>query len=88
MSLNDPGSYRTTRRAGFRAFDKLPPVVREALASGLVDWVPQPMLRDYKNGMRPSVIVAWIEYYDKLELEQREGERRLAIGVWKGNVPT
>ena len=77
---NSAGNFRTTVRAIMRAFDKLPMPVRVALSESVADWAPQPILRDYRSGVRVSGILAAIKDANARELTKREGERQLAIG--------
>jgi Family of unknown function (DUF6525) len=73
---NDRGSYPTTLAAVMRAYDKLPPVVRRALADAIFDWVPQPFLTDLRRrGYSPEKIVKLIAELDRKELA-REIEKR------------
>ena len=44
MSSNSRGSYRTTRQNAMKAFDKLPPKARAALANAAFNWAAQPVL--------------------------------------------
>jgi hypothetical protein len=45
MCGNSRGSYRTTKANMMRAFDRLPPEARAALADAVGNWVPQPSSR-------------------------------------------
>jgi hypothetical protein len=89
MSSNNPGSYRTTRENMMRAFDKLPPEVRAALANAVGNWVPQPFLTQYRRGYFSGAaeLARWIEVLNARELDKRERERARAVGVYKGNRP-
>jgi uncharacterized protein DUF6525 len=44
------GNYRTTKENAMKAFDKLPPEARSALANAVEDWVPQPFLTKLWRG--------------------------------------
>lgn len=46
---NAEGSYRTTTENMMKAFDKLPPEIRQALANSNENWVPQPILSIYRR---------------------------------------
>jgi hypothetical protein len=60
-----------------RAYDKLPPVVRRALADAIFDWVPQPFLTDLRRrGYSPEKIVKLIAELDRKELARRERKQR------------
>ena len=58
MVANSQGTYRTNYHKTMAAYDKLPRVVRNALADAAQDWVPQPVLtrfrRELKSGQWPS----------------------------------
>jgi Family of unknown function (DUF6525) len=74
---NDRGSYPTTRAAVMRAYDKLPPAVRRALADAVFDWVPQPFLKHFRrDGWSPEEIVKLIADLDQEDLA-RELKRRI-----------
>jgi hypothetical protein len=88
MSGNSRGNYRSTRANRMRAFDKLPPEARAALANAVASWAPQPILTDlrrgwYKNG---AEIAAEIACWDRQELAKREDQRRRGVGPYKGPV--
>jgi hypothetical protein len=62
-----------------RAYDKLPPSVRHALANAVFAWAPQPFLTDLRRGDRsPKEIVKLIANLDRKELarERKRKERR------------
>lgn len=46
------GSYYTTPQNSMKAFDKLPPSARRALAFSNNDWAVQPVLTRWRNGQR------------------------------------
>jgi hypothetical protein len=74
---NDTGTYPTTLAAVMRAYDKLPPVVRRALADAVFDWVPQPLLtRLRRDGWSPEKIVEEIALWDREELREREQRKK------------
>jgi hypothetical protein len=68
------GSYRTTKANMMRAFDKLPPEVRLALANAVSNHVPQPLLTHLKRGADPSLLLALISIWDRQDLA-RERKR-------------
>jgi len=72
-----------------KAFDKLPPAARRALANAVDNWVPQPFLTRYRQGWfkTGSEIADRIKQADLRELAKREQQRRRAVGVYKGNAP-
>jgi hypothetical protein len=51
-----------------RAFDKLPPEVRRALANAISNHVPQPLLTHLKRGAEPSFVLALINIWDRQDL--------------------
>jgi hypothetical protein len=75
MSSNSPsGSYRTTEALMMRAFDKLPPEVRRALADAVSNHVPQPLLTRLKRGDDPDFLLTLIRIWDRQDLA-REREK-------------
>jgi len=86
---NSFGSYRTTAKDMMKAFDKLPPAARKALADGIDSWVPQSLLTRYRRGWLKTggEIAAIIKTWDQTELVKREEQRRRASGPYKGNAP-
>jgi tricorn protease-like protein len=77
MDSNERGSYRTTRKAAMRAYDKLPPSVRRALGDAVYAWAPQPFLTLLRRGgWSPKEIVKDIADLDREELEIEQRERR------------
>jgi hypothetical protein len=50
MASNSKGSYRTTPQNMMRAFDKLPPSARSALAEAAFNYAPQPILTNWRRG--------------------------------------
>lgn len=81
------GNYSTTKENAMKAFDKLPPEVRSALANAAEDWVPQPFLTWLRRGSDVKALVAIIGSWDARELARREHDRSTARGVYKGNQP-
>jgi hypothetical protein len=47
---NSSGSYRSTDQAAMRAYDKLPPAARKALADAAFNWAPQPIVTKWNRG--------------------------------------
>jgi hypothetical protein len=90
-ALNSSGSYPTTAELMMRAFDKLPPSARAALANSVENWVPQPILtrhnRQYRGYETGVEIVKKIASWDQEELARREIQRRRATGPYAGNAP-
>jgi hypothetical protein len=77
VSCNSDGSYRTTKPNMMRAFDKLPPEVRRALADAERNYVPQPLLTKLRRGWAtPGGLVALIAHWDRLE--RARGDKRKA----------
>ena len=75
MTGNTEGSYITTTEAMMQAYDKLPASVRQVLQNAPDNWVPQPLLTDYKRKctrLFPSVAA---------KLVARRAERWSEIGV-------
>jgi len=88
MSNSHRGSYRTTKENIMRAFDKLPPEARIALANAVGNWVPQPFLTMHRReGCSGEYIARWIEVCNSRELAKWEHQRARAIGPYKGNRP-
>lgn len=90
MSGNSNGGrkYQTTTANVMRAFDKLPPEARQALANAVGNWVPQPYLTMHRRHEKDALgIASWISVMDRVELAEREHQRSRAIGPYKGNVP-
>ena len=81
------GNYRSSLANRMRAFDKLPPEVRAALANAVDSWAPQPMLTKLRRGMGASSVVSLIQTWDRLEIAERERDRAAARGVYSGNRP-
>jgi hypothetical protein len=53
-----------------RAYDRLPPVVRRALADAVFDWAPQPLLSLLqRDGLSPEEVVEEIAGWDQEELD-------------------
>jgi uncharacterized protein DUF6525 len=65
MAHNSHGSYRTTREAVMRAYDKLPPEVRHALQNANHDWVSQPLLSMLHREWKPATLVNLIKTWDR-----------------------
>jgi hypothetical protein len=59
-----------------RAFDKLPPVVRRALANAVFDWAAQPFLTDLRRGLSPKEVVKLIARCDRLDLAREQKRNR------------
>jgi hypothetical protein len=76
-SNNDRGSYRTTKANMMRAFDKLPPEVRLALANAVSNHLPRPLLTHLRRGAEPSFVLALISIWNRQELV-RERKRSAA----------
>ena len=74
-----------------KAFDKLPPTARAALANAVENWVPQPILTWHRRGRKGYVtgadIAKSVEGWNVKELAKREEQRAKAIGPYRGNVP-
>jgi len=88
----DRGNYRSSLENYMRAFDKLPPAARRALADAVVgNWATQPLLTRYRRGdaaySTGDEIASTIRRWDQRELAERERQRALAIGPYKGNAP-
>jgi hypothetical protein len=81
------GNYRTTKRAMMAAYDKLPPEARGALAQAVENWVPQPLLTEYRRTHDADDLVVMIRLWDMAELRQRAAHRRKARGPYRGNAP-
>ena len=74
MGHNSPGgpSYRTTRRLKMMAFDKLPPLAREALANAAFDYVPQPILTKFRRGRygpNGEKVARWVKIWDRYRMQ-------------------
>jgi hypothetical protein len=66
---NSSGSYPTTTEAVMAAYDKLPLLVRMALANALDDYVPQPVLTRHRRGETPVQLVMMVKRWDDIERE-------------------
>jgi hypothetical protein len=77
---NSQGSYRTTPANLMRAYDKLPPVVRHALANAVFDYVPQPILTHIRRGDSPKKIAKEIARWDRELLERKPKRKRDGCG--------
>ena len=87
MSNVRDGNYRSTRASSMKAFDRLPPEVRQALANAVDDWATQPLLTFLRRDLGPSTVVSLIRRWDRSELAHRERDRAAARGVYSGNRP-
>lgn len=67
MAYNSCGSYRTTREKMMKAFDKLPPECREALANAIGNYVPQPYLTMLRRGESADDVIRSIEFSGMIE---------------------
>jgi hypothetical protein len=47
---NSSGSYYSTTQNTMRAYDKLPPAARKALADAAFNWAPQPIVTKWNRG--------------------------------------
>jgi len=85
MSGNNRGSYRTTKANMMRAFDKLPPEARAALADAVGNWAPQPILTGFRRGYpgyRDGAEIAWtITRWNAEEIAKREEQRSRGVGL-------
>ena len=71
MSSNSRGSYRTTPANMMRAYDKLPPTVRKALANAAFNYAPQPVLtRVRRDGWSCGAVIGLIRAWDRQEIEK------------------
>jgi hypothetical protein len=75
---NGSGRYETTPERSMRAYDKLPPVVRRAVADAVFDWATQPLLSRLRRGWSLEDIVEYIARGDQDELDRlrERAERR------------
>jgi hypothetical protein len=89
MNGNSQGNYRTTAKAMMKAFDKLPPAARKALANAVGNWAPQPYLTLYRRGLLKTgnQIATDVRRVDLELLRKYEQQRRFAIGPYEGNAP-
>ena len=87
MSVNSRGSYRTTKANMMRAFDKLPPEARAALADAVDNWVPQPILTRFRRGYagyRDGAEIAWtLARWNAEEIAKRESQRSRGVGPYQ-----
>jgi Family of unknown function (DUF6525) len=75
---NTSGTYRTTRAAVMRAYDKLPPVVRRALANAVFHWAPQPFLTLLRrDGWSPEEVAEEVADSDREKLDREHKLRQL-----------
>ena len=88
MSNTRGGGLSITQERHMAMFDQLPPLVRQAYANAVEDWHVGRAFRLWKTGRyRPSELVANVKRSDATELAKREEQRRIARGVYRGNVP-
>lgn len=78
---NSNGTYQTTREASMRAYDKLPPMVREAVANAAFDWAPQPIVTLLRKGHSPERIVAAVAAWDEKEIKKVLGKEGRAVAT-------
>lgn len=64
---NAIGTYRTSRKAIFAAFDALPPAIRKEFREALDDWVPQPLAKLLAQGTPQDVIIFTIRRWNQEE---------------------
>jgi hypothetical protein len=63
---NGSGSYRSTLQNHMKAFDKLPPTLRQALANAVFDWATQPILTLWRrDGLNVKEIAKRIAKWDR-----------------------
>ena len=88
MSGNSRGSYRTTKANMMRAFDKLPPEARAALADAVGNWAPQPILTGFRRGYPGyrdgAEIARKIARWNAEEIAKREEQRSRGVGPYQG----
>jgi Family of unknown function (DUF6525) len=80
-------AYRTTTANAMRAFDRLPPEVRIALANAADNWVPQRLVTMLRRDWSVTGVLRLIETWNAQELAKRERDRARAVGPYKGNQP-
>lgn len=80
--------YLTTSRLLMRAYDRLPPLTRQALANAVDNWAPQPILTRIRRGRyTDQTAAAMVTRWDAAERAVREKQRRGARGPYAGNAP-
>lgn len=72
---NANGNYYTTPENILRALDQLPKPLRERLAEGMADWVPQVILTRYRRGYSVGSLIRLLDDWDKQEAQDHR--RRL-----------
>lgn len=66
MSYNSIGFCRASREQIMRAFDRLPPEVRKALADAVDNFVPMPFQKRLRNGDDVESVVLDIEIFNAM----------------------
>lgn len=82
---NSKGSYQTTREQMMKAFDKLPPTLRKALADSDENWVPQILLTKWRRlpwGQGIETLAAVVRSWDM----QRRSSKSMAR-IWGPDHP-
>lgn len=74
MTGNGSGTYRTTPERSMRAFDQLPPALRDALNDAQFKWADQPFLTTFRarigSGGNPAQVTAdLVEILVRLDAE-------------------
>ena len=78
------GSYATTPQATMAAFDRLPKVVREALAASAENLVAEPFLERWQRGEPATYVARWIaDFSDRIVLAYQE-DRAAGVGPYQG----
>lgn len=77
---NSAGTYRTTTANMMKAFDKLPPEVRTAIANASRNVVPQPYATMLKRGVKAASVIGMIELRD--DIRRGDTMRKLKDGTY------
>lgn len=79
---NSSGSYRSTPERSMAAFDRLPPTARKALREAAFNWATQPILTQFRRGVRGYVTGEQIaESISKWDRDQKIKEARRVWGA-------
>ena len=62
---NSSGSYQTTEQAMMKAYDKLPMLVRMALANCCENYVPQPLLTMLRRGRSELDVIRIVQDWNE-----------------------
>jgi hypothetical protein len=62
---NGSGNYNESREATMRYYDRLPAVLRQAIASARMDWATGPLYREWRRQGDPAAIAARLRVFEE-----------------------